>query len=179
MGGVFNVVNLHLYHYAGNNPVKYVDPNGREDEDWTNTLVFEASELVIEASIPDPEPQISNNPATPHCDINAWNNAVENNLDPRAQNGIYWDGNEVDAADVFALFPDNRNELPPANSSGFAFYPGTNPEHIILYQRGESDTYTAHQSDGIDPTTPRDWNIQGSFARDAIFVPLPQLRMRE
>ena len=30
MGGVFNVVNLHLYHYAGNNPVKYTDPTGRD-----------------------------------------------------------------------------------------------------------------------------------------------------
>jgi RHS repeat-associated protein len=29
MGGVFNMVNLHLYHYAGNNPVKYVDPDGK------------------------------------------------------------------------------------------------------------------------------------------------------
>ena len=28
MGGVFNYVNLHAYHYAGNNPVKYVDPDG-------------------------------------------------------------------------------------------------------------------------------------------------------
>ena len=32
MGGVFNVVNLHLYHYAGNNPVKYTDPDGKSEE---------------------------------------------------------------------------------------------------------------------------------------------------
>ena len=29
MGGMFNVVNLHLYHYAGNNPIKYEDPDGK------------------------------------------------------------------------------------------------------------------------------------------------------
>lgn len=26
------MVNLHLYHYAGNNPVKYTDPNGKREE---------------------------------------------------------------------------------------------------------------------------------------------------
>ncbi len=29
MGGVFNTINCCLYHYAGNNPVKYTDPDGR------------------------------------------------------------------------------------------------------------------------------------------------------
>ena len=36
MGGVFNVVNLHLYHYAGNNPVKYADPDGEHIEVFDN-----------------------------------------------------------------------------------------------------------------------------------------------
>jgi len=29
-------VNFNLYHYAGNSPVKYVDPDGREDQDLIN-----------------------------------------------------------------------------------------------------------------------------------------------
>jgi RHS repeat-associated protein len=35
MGGVFNVVNLAWYAYAANNPVKYVDPTGRDAGDKT------------------------------------------------------------------------------------------------------------------------------------------------
>jgi RHS repeat-associated protein len=39
MGGVFNYVNLHVYHYAGNNPVIYIDPDGRiTEEDFSNSI---------------------------------------------------------------------------------------------------------------------------------------------
>lgn len=28
IGGIYNTVNMNLYHYAGNNPIKYTDPDG-------------------------------------------------------------------------------------------------------------------------------------------------------
>jgi hypothetical protein len=36
MGGVFNTVNMHTYHYAGNNPIKLTDPDGRDIESLNN-----------------------------------------------------------------------------------------------------------------------------------------------
>jgi RHS repeat-associated protein len=44
MGGVFNYVNLHVYHYAGNNPVKYTDPDGRDAYNCTGEDIYVRNE---------------------------------------------------------------------------------------------------------------------------------------
>jgi RHS repeat-associated protein len=36
--GIYNIINMHLYHYADNNPVKYTDPDGRNDIDMVTVI---------------------------------------------------------------------------------------------------------------------------------------------
>jgi hypothetical protein len=47
MGGVYNYINLHTYHYAGNNPVKLSDPDGR-DTIWN----IDETNKTIEITLP-------------------------------------------------------------------------------------------------------------------------------
>jgi RHS repeat-associated protein len=63
MGGIFNLVNMHVYHYAGNNPVKLVDPDGRTPRSYKlseNRYIFSpdrstrdgAADAVLSTIIP-------------------------------------------------------------------------------------------------------------------------------
>jgi RHS repeat-associated protein len=46
MGGVFNTVNLHTYHYAGNNPVNLVDPDGEKQTEAQKQLTRVLADLA-------------------------------------------------------------------------------------------------------------------------------------
>ena len=50
MGGIFNTVNLHAYHYAGNNPIRIVDPNGRSDDEIDIAVGIEITVIRYESS---------------------------------------------------------------------------------------------------------------------------------
>ena len=106
MGGVFNTVNFNLYHYAGNNPVKYVDPDGRTEEipDWNVVAKWEGTKAhaKIEGYLMSRYGGIAEVPVP--------GGGKEENTDGRAD---YVNGNEFYEIKPITqrLLPDGKNQL--------------------------------------------------------------------
>ncbi len=47
MGGVFSTVNMQLYHYANNNPLRYIDPNGSDAINFTKDYILLRLEIAL------------------------------------------------------------------------------------------------------------------------------------
>jgi RHS repeat-associated protein len=47
MGGIYNSINMHVFAYAGNNPVKYTDPDGRAAGDKFDTMDAAAIDFAV------------------------------------------------------------------------------------------------------------------------------------
>lgn len=60
-GGIYNSVNLNLYHYGGNNPIKYVDPDGKEifPTDGSGALQPIYEDIVVDATTSTAETSMS------------------------------------------------------------------------------------------------------------------------
>jgi hypothetical protein len=88
IGGVFNAVNLDVYHYAGQNPVKLVDPDGRADALNEGEESFMQRQNIQYKVMVDPEYQQGgsghykiNNPKATWCNQATLDVIKENGMD--------------------------------------------------------------------------------------------------
>jgi RHS repeat-associated protein len=152
------------FAYVNNDPVNWVDPFGLNASD-AQTARTDNTPI---------SPQTPTDPNNYHCDISAWNEALNHGTDPRSPQGV-WDGNSVTVSQIYDLYTD-RHDTPPTGTAGYAFYdsPDDNDdisEHMEYYDnRNGGNTYTLYATDGINEPAPQQRNPNDP---NRTFVPLP------
>ena len=116
-----------------------------------------------------------------HCDINCWNQALDQGFDPRTPDGVEWDGNSLLVAEIAAMFEDHE-ETPPVGTGGFGFWDSPDdddeePEHMFFYINSEESdgTYQVWDSNGILDQVEQTWSDAGLGVANSTFVPLNPL----
>jgi hypothetical protein len=81
MGGVFNYVNLHVYHYGSNNPIKYVDPDGRQNSQNKTVYRFTVKEYLYINNVMTDNYDIRIYYSTDYDRLDSQRNRIRRNID--------------------------------------------------------------------------------------------------
>lgn len=117
-----------------------------------------------------------------HCDIYAWNLAVENGLDPTNGSNEVIDLNQNTVADMYNKYfgnEDTSHGVCEKNTKGLAFYDGTNdgvsnPTHVEYYDstNSSSNSFTKYSTNGIAEPKAEQRSYSDSRNENWMFVAL-------
>ncbi|MDC7221346.1 MAG: RHS repeat-associated core domain-containing protein [Spirochaetales bacterium] len=184
------------FAYCGNNPLKYTDPTGLETDADSDDPYAMGESNIDDTDDPTPTnpdsdainynefdgPIVELTPFDPkddHCDINSWNQAIEQGYDPRTPSGESWDGNILTADDIASLYP-NKADKPPEGTAGYGFIDNNGDkvvDHVMFYDNTDIDAnkYTAYDSDGKEDQFENTWDMSGTTVENGTFAPLDEL----
>jgi RHS repeat-associated protein len=143
MGGVFNYVNLHAYHYAGNNPVKLVDPDGRDDEiyDLSGNHIRTVESDTNHVYVQKPNIRHGYDLVQLDVDVAEFNIMVTAVYGEAQANGPQEEANAI--ADVVKNVSDYRT-LSLVETMTKAGVKGYTPENITAVESGMTSNNSAH-----------------------------------
>ena len=130
MGGIFNHINFNLYHYAGNNPVKYTDPNGK----WTDKMKAAIENHLDEKYVSDVN----------DCDV--WLQKVEKEAHPDSTLSSTWgDAKTTNAAGHAKNLGEKLTDSPELGTSIALQYRNGKAIHAFLVAKNPDGSYDLAQ----------------------------------